>query len=418
MTVKLSVIGGGAAGYFGAITAANAHPALDVTIYEATANPLAKVKVSGGGRCNVTHQCFDVKKLVTHYPRGHRELIGAFHRFQPKDTIAWFAEHGVPLKAEADGRVFPLSDSSATIIDCFAENAQRLGIRLEKHHPLQSLQKTGEEGFALNFAGGAAVTTHFVLLATGGDPRAHTLAAQLGHTIVAPVPSLFTFAVDHPLLIDLAGQSMPSVSLRLFVPGVKKPFAAEGPVLITHWGLSGPAVLKLSAGSARELHQSGYRAQLRMNLLHPIAPDETWAQLLDCRRKNGEKHLGSFSPWPFSRRLWQRLLVIFQLDGQKTWDQTSEQQLRRLAQGAADLVVEVSGKGAFKDEFVTCGGVQLVEVDFRTMESKVCPGLYLAGELLDIDGVTGGFNFQNAWTTAWIAGQAVARRAAELNTQA
>ncbi len=329
----IAVIGAGAAGVFAAVHCKELNPDAHVVLYEKTRQPLAKVRISGGGRCNVTHACFDPKQLVTYYPRGSKELLGPFHRFQPRDTVEWFAKRGVILKTEADGRMFPITDSSQTIIDCLMGEVKRLGVELHLGTKIETLP----EAEAIILASGSA---------------GYELAKEAGHTIVEPVPSLFTFNVPTSPLLDLAGISVPHVRVRLFK------HVAEGPLLLTHWGFSGPAILRLSAFAARELHACNYQATLTIE----------------------------WGTEPLARNLRSRL--------------TPEQLVKDH--------YAIDGKTTYKQEFVTAGGIELKEVNFQTMESKKRPGLYFAGEILNIDGVTGGFNFQNAWTTAYLAAAAAA----------
>lgn len=405
--MEIVVVGGGAAGVFAALTAAAAAPQARVRLLEAARTPLGKVKISGGGRCNVTHHCFDPALLVQHYPRGSRALRGPFSRFQPQDTVAWFAQRGVPLKTEADGRMFPTTDDSQTIIDCLLGEARRLGVAVRCGTAVRQVSRQGS-GFELTLARGGSVNCDRLLLATGSTPGGYRLAQRLGHTLVPPVPSLFTFTIADGPLRQLAGISVDPVRLTLAVEG-EKPRPQDGPLLICHWGLSGPAVLKLSAFAAPALHRQGYQADLTVNWLPEFSLAEVQQQLQQAKRNQGKRQVGTYCPFPLPRRLWQYWLVHrLNLDPRTTWANLSKAVLHQLATTVSRSPYRVAGKGAFKDEFVTCGGVSLREVNFKTMASRVCPGLHLAGELLDIDGVTGGFNFQNAWTTGYLAGLALA----------
>jgi predicted Rossmann fold flavoprotein len=366
MKYDLIVIGGGAAGLFAAIHAA---PGKKVLLLEKTAVLLAKVRVSGGGRCNVTHACFDPKVLVQNYPRGSRELVGPFHRFGPRDTINWFEKRGVKLKTEKDGRMFPVTDNSQTIIDCLLNEAKRVGVEIRTRQRVQSITP----GFTLYMQDGNTEICDRLLLATGSSPEGHHFAHELGHTIVPPVPSLFTFNVPGSSLADLSGIAVEDAELRIV--GLEQ----RGPLLITHFGFSGPAALKLSAWGARKLHACQYKAELCINWLPSLTEEEIFERLKASKE------------WrPLPRNLWKRL--------------TESGKPREIARRLHADLYQVDGKTTHKEEFVTCGGVELKEVDFRTMESKKCPGLLFAGEVLDIDGITGGFNFQNAWTTGMIAG--------------
>lgn len=405
---QVVVIGAGAAGLFGAIACAEANPHLSIHIFEAGREPLTKVRISGGGRCNVTHACFDPAVLVTHYPRGRNALRGPFTRFQPQDTVAWFAQRGVALKTEADGRMFPTTDDSATIADCLLGEARRLGIQLYTGAPISQVERDSD-GFALRVKGGGVWRCDRLLLTTGSSPAGYRLAASLGHTPVPPVPSLFTFNVKDPDLHDLAGVSVDPVDLKLSLEG-EKPLTQTGPLLITHWGLSGPAVLKLSAYGAVALHRQRYRASLTVNWLPDLSQDQVRQRLLELKQDQGKRLVISFPPFPLPRRLWQYLLQHrLNLPTDLTWASLTKGHLQGLITELTRGPYAISGKGVFKEEFVTCGGVNLREVDFKTLESRRCPGLHFAGEILDIDGITGGFNFQNAWTTSWLAGQAIAQ---------
>lgn len=391
---RIVIIGGGAAGYFGAINSALRRPDVEHILLEATPRPLTKVKISGGGRCNVTHNQFDPRELCKAYPRGHKELLGVFSRFQPRDTIAWFAERGVDLKAEADGRMFPTTNRSDTIIACLDNELQRAGVVLRKPAMVRSVTKTST-GFAIGLQGNPEpLAADAILLATGSSPLGHRIAGQLGHTITPLAPSLFTFEVSDPLLANQMGQVSPAAHLLLNVGGAR--FKQNGPMLITHWGLSGPAVLKLSAFAARELFASNYQAALHVNWTGLAAVD------VDAVLRAQERGYVATSPlFHLSKKLWQALTSAFP----QRWNELSANARKDLVTVLTDTIFTVTGKGVFKEEFVTCGGIDRKEVDFRTMQSKICPGLFFAGEILDIDGITGGFNFQNAWSTAFIAAQ-------------
>lgn len=399
------VIGGGAAGFFGAIAAAEAHPDAQVTLLEAAAQPLSKVRISGGGRCNVTHHCFDPVLLVQHYPRGGKALRGAFTRFQPQDTVAWFKRRGVRLKTEADGRMFPTTDDSATIVDCLMRETRRVGVTVRTQAAVKDVQKTAT-GFVVALKSGEEWVGDRLLLATGSNPQGQRLAAKLGHTIVPSVPSLFTFNVPDKALHELAGVAVDPVAAKLVVPGAK-PLTQTGPLLVTHWGLSGPAVLKLSAWGARLLHDANYQATLQVNWLPSMNAEQIRAVLQAAKQSVPKRAIANHCPFELPKRLWRYWVQQAGLDEQVTWANLPKKALNQLVEAIAHGTFSLQGKGVFKEEFVTCGGVKLSEVDFKTMESRRCPGLYFAGEVLDIDGVTGGFNFQSAWTTGWLAGQAI-----------
>ena len=402
------IVGGGAAGYFAALRAAAVAPESKVLILEAGRRPLDKVRVSGGGRCNVTHHCFDPKLLVENYPRGSRELRGPFSRFQPQDTVAWFAERGVELKAEVDGRMFPVTDESSTIINCLETERRLRNVSLLTDLRVTAIEKRadGKPGFLVSTEKGQ-FTARKLLLATGSNRSGYAFAQHLGHKISPLAPSLFTFNVGDPELHALSGVSVPEAALSLFIDEkLVKNFS--GPLLITHWGLSGPAVLKLSAFAARELQQANYQAKLSVNWAGTKTEENISALLLQAKKNSPKKMLSTFAAVPMPIRLWEYLLRRAMPEALKlTWNEVSNAALQKLAREITQGIFLVAGKGQFKEEFVTCGGVFLSEVDFRTMESKITPGLFLAGELLDIDGITGGFNFQSAWTTGWIAGTAM-----------
>lgn len=401
--VNIVVIGGGAAGFWGAIACAEAHPQARVTILEASGQLLSKVRISGGGRCNVTHACFEPTQLVGNYPRGSKALRGAFSRFQPQDTVRWFQSHGVSLKTEADGRMFPKTNDSETIIACLQRTAKTLGIQVRTGVSVTHIHH--EAQFTIQCKSGEKLRCDRILLATGSHPLGYRLAQQLGHTLVSPVPSLFTFKIKDARLQDLAGIAVAPVQLRLTVGDQK--FDQRGPLLVTHWGLSGPAVLKLSAWGARAFHQSRYQGELTVNWV-PHHSYEDLRQLLGkTRTAVAKRAIANHCPVKLPQRLWQKLITAAGIAPQQRWANVSKQQLRSLLQELTQGKFQILGKGVFKDEFVTCGGVDLKQINFKTMESRCCPGLHFAGEVIDIDGITGGFNFQNAWTTAWLAAQAI-----------
>ncbi len=405
-TLQIIVIGGGAAGFFGAIAAAKSQPHTQVTILEASPQVLAKVRISGGGRCNVTHACFEPKLLVQNYPRGNKALLGAFSRFQAQDTVTWFQKHGVHLKKEADGRMFPITDTSETITSCLVNAANAAKIKIQTRTPVNHV--TYHQGkYIITLKSGEKQECDRLLLATGSNPIGYQIAQSLGHTIIPPVPSLFTFNVRDTQLNQLAGISLPNVKIKLSVPdhpGLEQ----TGAFLITHWGFSGPVILKLSAWGARILHQHRYRAKLQINFLPHLSPEEIRQQLIQTKEEVPRKTMFLYRGVEVPHRLWQYLLSRANIQEQVRWAEVSKRQINQLITELTQGQYFVSGKGVFKEEFVTCGGVDLKEVNFKTMESKISPGLYFAGEILDIDGITGGFNFQSAWTTAYLAGCAMA----------
>lgn len=409
----LAVVGGGAAGYFAALRAVALNPRLTVIVFESGRRPLEKVRISGGGRCNVTHHCFEPKALTANYPRGARELFQAFHRFQPEDTVAWFTERGVSLKVEPDGRMFPRTDSSETIVKCLEDERQRLGIKLHTSSRVERVERLSAGGFALSVhdatgTGVSHVHADRLLLASGSHKSGHQFAQELGHSITPLAPSLFTFKVSDAQLCDLAGVSVPHVWMSLRIDD-QEIAASEGPLLVTHWGLSGPAVLKLSAWAARELLEANYRAELVLNWTADQDPEHCRSNIRGIRAAHSKKSVVNTPLYEVPTRLWELLVRRALGNGaEKPWHQLSNEMLEGMVKVLMASRIRIDGKGQFKEEFVTCGGVNLKEIDFRTMQSKCTPGLYVCGELLDVDGVTGGFNFQSAWTTGWIAGTAVA----------
>lgn len=406
-SVHIAIIGGGAAGFFAAITCAESDPDALITILEGTRQPLYKVRISGGGRCNVTHHCFDPAALIKSYPRGGRELLGAFRIFQPRDTVEWFAKHGVTLKSENDGRMFPTSDRSETIIDCLQKHARAAGVDLRIGARVTAVRRsvdTSESSFAIELKNGQTLRADRVLLATGSSPQGYEFAAKLGHTIIPCVPSLFTFAIKDQRLKGLAGVSFPDAKLRLVVAG-SKDFTCSGPLLITHWGLSGPAVLKLSAFAARHLFAGRYQAELIVNWIPAHNSDTLLESFHSFRDQHPRKTVAASNLLPLPTRFWERIIAYSGAERDVTWSHITREAMKQIAAQLCEGRYRIIGKGEFKDEFVTCGGVKLSEVDFRTMESRICPGLFFAGEILDIDGITGGYNFQSAWTTGFLAGR-------------
>jgi predicted Rossmann fold flavoprotein len=398
------ILGGGAAGFFAAVTCAEANPQARITILEKSRALLSKVRISGGGRCNVTHACFDPAVLVQHYPRGSAALHGPFTRFQPRDTIAWFERRGVPLKTEGDGRVFPITDRSETIVDCLLDAAQRAGVAIHTQLSIASIEHDASARFELRSKSGEMFTADRILLAPSSNPQGYAWAASLGHSIEPPVPSLFTFTIDDARLQGLAGISVANARVKI----AESSLMQGGPLLITHWGLSGPAVLKLSAWGARIMHDRSYRTPLIIDWLPDRLEDDLRQDLYAIRSEQARRAIGSSSPFALPVRLWLRLIEAAGIGGHHRWTELSKRQIAALIDQLKHGVYTVRGKGEFKEEFVTCGGVSLNEINFKTMESRLCPGLYFAGEILDIDGLTGGFNFQSAWTTGWLAGRAMA----------
>jgi predicted Rossmann fold flavoprotein len=407
-TFDAVVIGGGAAGFFAAITAAEQSDA-SVLILEKSSQLLHKVKISGGGRCNVTHDCAEPRELSVNYPRGAKALIGSFHRFGPAETVEWFTGRGVMLKTEADGRMFPTTDDSQTIVDALLDAAAAVGVQVHTSEAVTSIVKTDTNSgdvFELQTTAGRTYAASSVVIATGGTRVAAgaALAASLGHRLEPATPSLFTFKIKDPRLAGLSGLSVDPADVAI----AQSRLRSSGPVLITHTGLSGPGILKISAWGARELAQRGYRFDISLNWL----PDADPAAVIDeKRRSDAKRRLSSRSPFEsIPKRLWQRLVEAAGIAEETTWSQLAKANATRLLDELTDATFTVVGKSTNKDEFVTCGGVALDEIDFRTMQSKLVDGLYFAGEVIDVDGVTGGFNFQNAWTTGFHAGSHIAAR--------
>jgi predicted Rossmann fold flavoprotein len=398
------IIGGGAAGFFAAIQLADHLPGQRIIILEKSNQVLTKVRISGGGRCNVTHACFDPVPLASHYPRGQKELVGPFHRWQASDTVQWFQSRGVELKTEADGRMFPTTDRSETIASCLEQEARQQGIEVHTRREVIHLEPTGDGSWEVGIAGGDSQRARACLWAAGGmrSNLVIDLMRTLGHEIVPPVPSLFTFQIKDPLLDGLQGVSLEEAKASL--PWLN--LVCEGPILITHWGLSGPAILRLSSWGAREIHEQQGSFDCEINWIPKIRqPQEA---LMQHARKQAKKQLATAIPFDFPKRLWARMLQRCGLCPEQPWGQVSRKAQTDLIQSLTQCRLSVHGKSRNKEEFVTCGGVDLREVDFRTMESRKAPGLYFAGEALHIDAETGGFNFQAAWTTGTLAGRAMA----------
>ncbi len=403
--MKVAILGGGAAGYFSAIAAKKNHPAAEVVIYEKSLRVLAKVKVSGGGRCNVTNACRDIGELVAAYPRGAKLLRKLFYTFNNDHAYAWFEAHGVPLTVQNDGCVFPVSQDSQSIIDCLVEQASNLSIELCLQHGVQEIVPQTNGNLELRFKDTAVapVSCNKVIVATGGSPRKQGLLwlAQLGHKIEEPVPSLFTFNMPAESITDLMGIVVPDVAVR--VEGSR--FQADGPVLITHWGMSGPAILKLSAFAARHLSEKQYSFVVQANWVHEPNEELVLAKLQAIVDEHSSKKLTSLKAFGLPQRLWLYLINKCGFENDKKWGELGKKGLHRLVRVLCNDRYQVQGKTTFKEEFVTCGGVSVASIDNNTLQSKVCKNLYFAGEVLDIDGITGGYNFQAAWTTGFIAGK-------------
>ncbi|MCL9806506.1 NAD(P)/FAD-dependent oxidoreductase [Flavobacterium amniphilum] len=394
------IVGGGAAGFFTAINVVENNPKLKVAILERGKEVLSKVRVSGGGRCNVTHACFIPNDLVKFYPRGEKELRGPFHQFCSGDTIEWFEKHGVELKIEEDGRMFPVTDSSQTIIDCFLSATKKLGIDVLTGQSVQSIFK-GENYFKIE-TNQQSFKCDKLVMTTGSNPKIWEMMTGFGHSIVEPVPSLFTFNIKDNRIKDLMGVSaIASVKVK------DSKLKASGPLLITHWGMSGPGILRLSAWGARELATKKYQFTLQVNWLNDLDFDTVLDDLKEIKEENSKKIVSKFCPFDFPKRLWESLLLASEIKPDTKWADVSKKQLTDLVNQLTNGQFQVNGKSTFKEEFVTAGGIDLKEINFKTMESKLHPNLFFAGEILNIDAITGGFNFQNAWTGGFIVANAI-----------
>ncbi len=386
------IVGGGAAGFFTAINIVERNPKAKVAILERGAEVLGKVRISGGGRCNVTHACFEPNELVKFYPRGEKELRGPFHQFCSGDTIEWFERHGVALKIEDDGRMFPVSNSSQTIIDCFLKATQQLGIKVLTGQSVQSIFK--KDNYWKIDTQNQNYQAENLILATGSNPKIWEMLQEFGHAIIPPVPSLFTFNSKDPRIKEL-----PGVSAKVTVRVKETKLEATGPLLITHWGMSGPAILKLSAWGARILNDKNYQFTLLVNWLNDLDTEEALAQLKTLKQEQAKKTVAKKSPFELTNRLWESLVLASGISTETKWADLSKTQLQHLAQQLTNGVFQINGKSTFKEEFVTAGGIDLKEINFKT--------LYFAGEIVNIDAITGGFNFQNAWTSGFIVANAV-----------
>lgn len=408
-TLDLAVIGGGASGFFTALQFAEMAPDKSVAIFEKGSHFLQKVKISGGGRCNVTHACFDPAEMAKNYPRGSRELRAAFHRWQSSDTVAWFERQGVELKTEPDGRMFPTTDRSDTVIDCFLERARKWKVALHQKHPLLEISLLPDGTFSLTFENvETPLKARTVCIATGSLKGSSLLQhlKKLEQTLQPLVPSLFAFNVSDRRISGLAGVSHPHVSIKR--EGSRT--ARQGPLLITHRGFSGPAVLRLSAWDARELAETNHHFPFLIDWLPELTAEAIQVRFDENRQAHGAKLIRNSPIAPLPRRLWERIVECCGIGDQTTWGQLPKAATRELLDALKSARFEAEGKTTNKDEFVTCGGVERANIDFRTMQSRTVPGLYFVGECIDIDGITGGFNFQAAWTTAHIAATDIATR--------
>ena len=405
----LLIIGGGAAGFFTAINTAEKHPNFNIAILEKSKEVLHKVRISGGGRCNLTNATFTPQELVKNYPRGSKELLSPFFRFMCGDTMDWFEAHGVPLKTEADGRVFPISNTSESIVNCFLNEIKKHHIELFAEENVQAFSPT-PEGWQVSTPKQTYIARN-VVITTGSNPKIWQLLANLEHTIIPPVPSLFTFHTSTQWTKDLSGIAV-NASIRLLNKEEKSLKITEtAPLLFTHTGFSGPAVLRTSAWGARVLAECNYQCLMEVNftanVVEALSYDETLSVLQEFKQNNGRKAMQSFSLFELPKRLWSALLENAGIAPEQVWAELNKAQLRRLAEALTQYRFPIEGKATFKEEFVTAGGVKLSEINFKTYESKLYPQLYLAGEVLDIDAITGGFNFQNAWTGGYIIAESI-----------
>ena len=402
-TLHIAIIGGGAAGFFAAIAAKRRQPQADITIFEKNSKVLAKVEITGGGRCNLTNSFDEISDLKQAYPRGHKLMKRLFKRFDYTHAFRWFEENGVPLVTQADQCVFPQSQDSHSIIDCLVNTAKRLGVKIQCNHCLTAITEQEDSKLLLDFKGGKQMAFDRVAITTGGHPRIENFKhlADLGHEIETPIPALFTFNIADKAFRELMGTVVDPVFTS--IPGTK--FRAEGPLLITHWGMSGPAVLKLSSHSARHLHENNYQVKIAVNWVHETNHNLVEENIRGIIAANPQKQLASIRPYNLPSRLWLYIIQKMGYSAEKKWAELGKKGCNLLIETLTNDLYQVNGKGAFKEEFVTCGGVSLTSVDLHTLESKVCLHLFFAGEVLDIDAITGGFNLQAAWTTGYIVGQ-------------
>ena len=393
---KVIIIGGGASGFF---TAANIDTKLyDVTILEQNSDVLQKVKISGGGRCNVSHACFDPRELVQFYPRGNKELLSVFTKFQPGDTMNWYEEHGVALKIEDDNRIFPESNSSQSIIDCLVNECRKKNVKILTKQTVTEILPQ-ENGYKIHTTD-QNYSAYYVVFSTGSSPKAFKILEKLGHQIVAPVPSLFTFNIKNEILKDLMGTSFQYVDIEI----PKLNLEESGSLLITHWGLSGPAILKLSAWGARELAALKYQFEIIVNFIG-TASEDALEIFKNFKENEPKKSIGQAKIFDITNRFWQRILFVSGIDTTKQLANINNKEMQKIIENLCCCRMNVTGKSTFKEEFVTAGGVDLKEMDFKTMKSKKLPNFYISGEVLNIDAVTGGFNFQACWSEGWLIAQ-------------
>ena len=399
---KVGIIGGGAAGFFAALSVKEHYPDYDVTLFEKTSKVLSKVKVSGGGRCNVTHDCLDIPTLCLAYPRGGKNLMSLFYQFNVTDTISWFESRGIPLKTEIDGRMFPSTNNSQTIIDCLLSEMKRLNIVLHLGQTIENIEKEGG-GWRFHFKDKPFQNFDYVIIATGGSPKINGFdwLQNLGHSIIPPVPSLFTFNMPNEPIKKLMGLVVENATVKI----KNSKIITKGPLLITHWGMSGPAILKASSFGARELSQQGYEFEIQVNWVEQTNTELLFNQLQELAELNTQKAIGKTKIFMIPSRLWNYLLSKVEISSDKKWNEIGKKKFRQLVTILTQDHYQVSGKTTFKEEFVTCGGIDLSEIDLKTMASKKVKNLYFAGEVIDIDAITGGYNFQAAWSGGFVAGK-------------
>lgn len=400
-TAHIIVVGGGAAGFFAAINCAQLHTNCTVTLLEKSSKLLSKVRISGGGRCNVTNACFDNDLLVKNYPRGEKELRNAFNRFSVADTIKWFEQRGVKLKTEADGRMFPITNTSETIVNCLLNEADKAGVRIKLNVDITEIIRNEDDTFTLKANGGGSFNCDKLIIATGGNPKdtAYDWIRKSGHTIITPVPSLFTFNIPNNSITRLMGISVPDVKVRIAATKIE----TEGPLLITHWGLSGPVILKASARGARQLNDLKYNFTALISWLPKYNEEKIRIEFANQREENPSKLIINSCPFELPKRLWEHFIYKAAITETSRWADLTKKSANILSNTLVNDEYKVAGKTTFKEEFVTCGGISLKEIDFTTMQSKIVPNLYFSGEVMDVDGITGGFNFQHAWSSGWIA---------------
>ena len=399
---KIAVIGGGAAGFFAALSVKEHHPNHEVVLFEKTSKVLSKVKVSGGGRCNLTHDCSDIAILCEAYPRGGKKLKSLFYQFNTTDTIAWFESRGVAIKTEKDGRMFPVSDQSQSIIDCLVTEMTRLKVALQLGHSITKMEQEGQH-WKLQFADAESQNFDAVIIATGGSPKLKGFdwLSDLGHSIIPPIPSLFTFNMPNEPIKELMGLVVENA--RVKIKGTK--IQIQGPLLITHWGMSGPSILKASSFGARELSERNYNFEIQINWVDQTNTELLFEQLQEFSQQHPQKGIGNQKAFPLPNRLWSFLLVKAAIPTDRKWIEVGKKKFRQLAALLTQDSYRVAGKTTFKEEFVTCGGVDLSEIDLKTMQSKKLSNIYFAGEVIDVDAITGGYNFQAAWSGGYCAGK-------------